>query len=235
MLGVLLESRSLRQRRTGGAMLSVATHVAIVGAVTAFTVHDPNPVRQPDRPIPVKVAYPEPAPRTVQPRTTSPRRAVTSTTFVPPELVVDVPTITPVGLPPIQPSSGVSLDSLLKASFRVGAHSPSLGGGLLAEESGSAASDWRGQDLLMRIVKPAEPRYPDPLRRAGVSGHVLVRFTVDTLGRVDRTSVTVLESTHELFTSAVREALASIRFRPAEVGGHRVPAAAEMPFEFRIR
>src|SRR5215471_8197891 len=41
MLGVLLESRARRQRRTGGAALSVAVHVAIVGAVTAMTVPRP--------------------------------------------------------------------------------------------------------------------------------------------------------------------------------------------------
>jgi TonB family protein len=64
---------------------------------------------------------------------------------------------------------------------------------------------------------------------------VLVRFVVDTVGRIDMTSVQVLQSTHDLFTRAVRDALESFRFRPAEARGHRVRAMAEMPFEFQIR
>jgi hypothetical protein len=47
-------------------------------------------------------------------------------------------------------------------------------------------------------------------------------------------SVQVLSSTHDAFTAAVREALPRFRFKPAEVGGRRVAALAEMPFEFRI-
>jgi hypothetical protein len=32
----------------------------------------------------------------------------------------------------------------------------------------------------------------------------------------------------------VRDAMGNFRFRPAEVGGRRVAALAQMPFEFRI-
>jgi periplasmic protein TonB len=46
--------------------------------------------------------------------------------------------------------------------------------------------------------------------------------------------VAILSSTHELFSRAVRDALPGFRFRPAEMGGHRVRALAEMPFEFQI-
>ena len=66
----------------------------------------------------------------------------------------------------------------------------------------------------MRIVTSAKPRYPESLRQAGIDGRVLVRFTVDTLGRVDMSSVQILESTHDLFTRAVRDALAGFRFKP---------------------
>jgi hypothetical protein len=48
-------------------------------------------------------------------------------------------------------------------------------------------------------------------------------------------SVQVLESTHDLFTRSVRDALGGFRFKPAEVRGRHVRAMAEMPFEFQIR
>ena len=43
-----------------------------------------------------------------------------------------------------------------------------------------------------------------------------------------------MSSTHDLFTRTVRAALPAFRFKPAELGGHRVRALAEMPFEFQI-
>jgi len=88
--------------------------------------------------------------------------------------------------------------------------------------------------VLMNVITPARPRYPESLRSAGIDGRVLVQFTVDTTGRVDMNSVKILSSTHDLFTRAVRDALGNFRFRPAEVGGRRVNALAEMPFEFQI-
>ena len=87
----------------------------------------------------------------------------------------------------------------------------------------------------MHIVSSAKPRYPETLRQNRIDGRVLVQFTVDTTGRVDMPSIRVMQSTHDLFTQAVRSALASFRFRPAEVNGKRVAALAEMPFEFQIR
>jgi TonB family protein len=63
---------------------------------------------------------------------------------------------------------------------------------------------------------------------------VLIQFTVDTLGRVDMQSLKVLNSTHSLFTDAVRQSLSAFRFKPAEVNGKRVPALAQMPFEFHL-
>ena len=65
---------------------------------------------------------------------------------------------------------------------------------------------------MMRIVAQSSPRYPESLRQAGISGRVVIRFVVDTLGSIDMTSVQVLESTHDVFSSAVREALPRLSF-----------------------
>ena len=86
----------------------------------------------------------------------------------------------------------------------------------------------------MRIVSSAKPRYPESLRQAGISGRVVIRFVVDTLGSIDMTSVQVLESTHDGFARAVRDVLPRFRFKPSEVGGRRVRSLAEMPFEFTV-
>ncbi|MEJ7808884.1 MAG: energy transducer TonB [Gemmatimonadaceae bacterium] len=60
------------------------------------------------------------------------------------------------------------------------------------------------------------------------------RFVIDTTGRVERGSLVVERSDHALFTSAVRAALPSHRFLPAESGGRKVRVLAQQAFEFRI-
>lgn len=78
------------------------------------------------------------------------------------------------------------------------------------------------------------PRYPEILREAGVEGEVLARFIVGEDGTVDPASLTVLRSTHELFSAAVRSALPSMRFTPAESDGRAVRQQVEQPFTFSI-
>jgi protein TonB len=118
-------------------------------------------------------------------------------------------------------------------------HSPTGGhggvpGGIIDGEQQRGSSEWTVNDILMNVLTPAKPRYPESLRSAGIDGRVLVQFVVDTMGRVDMNSVKILSATHDLFSRSVRDALGNFRFRPAESGGHRVAALAQMPFEFQI-
>jgi protein TonB len=80
-----------------------------------------------------------------------------------------------------------------------------------------------------------EPRYPEALRARGIAGAVVVRFVVDSAGRIAAGSLQVLETTDPLFTDAVRDALSHVRFVPAEVAGRPVAQLVEQRFEFRLR
>jgi len=87
-------------------------------------------------------------------------------------------------------------------------------------------------------AKPAPgnraPRYPDALRKARVEGDVLVQFVVDSSGGVELSTFKVLRSADPAFTQAVRDALATYRFTPAEVGGMHVKQLVTMPFTFDL-
>jgi protein TonB len=232
MFGQLLESRARRARRTGGAALSVAVHTAIIGAAVALTTHG-----KPDQRVPIEVV----TLRMIPPVT--PDLARTPVVHVPLHVrgpyftmrTIDAPVVTPPSLPPIEASAGLSLDSILISSGGSGRGGVGPGSalGLVVDEPPSSGA-WTGKELLMRIVSSAKPRYPESLRQAGIGGRVLVRFTVDTLGRIDMGTVQVLESTHDMFARSVRDALPLFRFKPSEVGGHRVRSLAEMPFEFQV-
>jgi protein TonB len=78
------------------------------------------------------------------------------------------------------------------------------------------------------------PRYPDSLRDEAPDGTVIVRFVIDTTGRVETPSLSVLEATHQPFAEAVRAALDRLAFSPAQVAGHKVRVRVVHRFEFHF-
>ena len=78
-------------------------------------------------------------------------------------------------------------------------------------------------------------RYPDELRAQKLEGEVLAQFIVGADGTPDTSSFMVLRSSHVLFTRAVKAALPTMRFTPAETAdGHNVRQLVRMPFSFRL-
>jgi TonB family protein len=84
------------------------------------------------------------------------------------------------------------------------------------------------------IANSPTPKYPEILRQAGVEGEALVSFVVDEAGVADPATFKVIKATHELFATAVRQALPTMRFTAAEVGGRKVKQVVQAPFRFTI-
>ena len=82
---------------------------------------------------------------------------------------------------------------------------------------------------------PSDPLpYPVELKGKEMGdGEVLVQFVVDTMGRAEMDLYKVLSASHELFGNVVKNALPSMRFIPAEVGGHKVRQLVQTPFVFK--
>lgn len=235
MLGVLLESRAPRQRRAGGAAMSVAAHLAIIGAVAATAAHATHATS--DRPPLVVLRFVPPPPPPIAARM-MPGPAAPSIVGPAPDvnLMRLLPlTHIPATIPPVVQVSTRALDDIAIGGAPRGSHGVPTG--ILGDGNGDGTpggNTWIGNEALMHLLATVKPRYPESLRSAGIDGRVLVQFTVDTLGRVEMPTVKVLSSTHDLFARSVIDALRGFRFAPAEVAGHRVPALAEMPFEFQI-
>jgi periplasmic protein TonB len=230
MFGTLIESKARRQRRAGGTLLSILLHGTIIAG--AIVVTRRVSVAKPTEPTPTPIVYsdlPKPMPHNLQRGPAEPAR-----TYVPPGTIVVIPpSVMPHVLPPI--TSGPVIDDPAKLF---------IGGGLTTHDSsqataGSAADPgaiYLGDDVEKRaeLRSTVRPVYPEVLRSAGIGGHVIVRFVVDTLGRVEHESVVVREASHARFENAVRDVLPRLRFAPAEVNGHPVRMLVEMPFEFAI-
>jgi periplasmic protein TonB len=76
--------------------------------------------------------------------------------------------------------------------------------------------------------------YPELLRQAGIEGRVLVRAVVDTLGRVEVGSASVVASANPGFDATALAYVRRALFRPARVLGHAVRVLVEVPIEFQI-
>lgn len=77
-----------------------------------------------------------------------------------------------------------------------------------------------------------KPVYPYALRMAGVEASFIVRFVVDTTGRVDERSLEFPPAAQRLLIQSVREALRRSRYFPAVVGGQPVRQLVEQRFSF---
>ena len=230
MFSTLIESRAIRQRRAGGSVASIVFHGVVITVGMIATARDV--VRVAPVPLKVQVVHfnrPIIEPQVTHRVTTASLASIASTL---PVFRLAVPLTVPVGIPPVDLNIGA-----IPTDYTTGPVGP-IG---CQDCLGSAAADdggrttWSLNEAMMQLrEKPVPPRYPEVLRRAGVEGDVVVKFLVDTTGRIDMRSIEVLNTTHEAFTMSVRETLAKMRFTPSMVGERKVPALAMMPFRFTL-
>jgi protein TonB len=234
MFTTLPESRAPHTRRVGGAVTSAIIHGTLIAAAVAATIPKPMDATPAPRADTMTIVI---APAAAQPRTPhvvpAPARARPrgeeswpGPIIVFPHDLPDLPTIDPSG--PLVPE-----DPFARRGVGKGIAEPGLSG-----EGGVGTGGIIDASLADRSPRmtgqPIEPRYPTSLRGAGLEGRVVLQFVIDTLGRAELDGVQVMESTHALFTEAVREVLPRFRFSSGEAGGRKVRTRVMMPFVFTI-
>ncbi len=94
-----------------------------------------------------------------------------------------------------------------------------------------------GNDVFMEAVVDEKPAllsapqlvYPELLRQAGIQGRVLVRAIIDTMGRAEPNSLTILQSPNPGFDWSVEDYVLKTLFRPARIHGRAVRVLIQMP------
>jgi periplasmic protein TonB len=197
--------------------------------------------RAPPKAAPRRVAVqPRPAAPAPQPTVPSTPALVAPTRVsvtLPPVDLNATPTITDVVAPPApEPikAAGISREGSVKSASDGdvngnGGRTKGLGSG----DSGRAYEE-NQVERAVQVSRLASPRYPDALKSVGVEGVVAMRFIVGADGKVEPGSISVIDSPHALFTSAVRQALLNTRYRPAEAGGRSVRQLVEQTFSFKL-
>ena len=235
----LIESRQVRSataRKPGGAISSMFIHAALVTSV--FTIASATPVRHVAKDPLVKTFFVTPVvpPPSVN-RAGSNSSNHSSSDSRPSESLrprtdlesfhINIPT----EIPAIDASHAAIEDHL---TFGRPHGVLNTGDGL---RSGGAADILNAPQVDKPVVALAGfrlPRYPESMRQAGVQATVVATFVVDTLGRIESGSVSIPAESHAAFATAVRDALASARFRPAEANGHLVRQRVSQPFVFSL-
>jgi protein TonB len=235
MFNNLIESKPKRQRTTGGLIFSGVMH-AILGTAAVYGTLQAK--EQLEKPKAEKVEFVEmkkkeepPPPKEVPP---PPKDVVMAPP--PPKgfQVLAAPVKVPDVLPDIDLSKKVTDEADFSGKGVAGGSAKGVVGGTAPVNSDQPYFEFQVEKQVAQVPGQPGPRYPDMLRSANVEGEVLAQFVVDTTGRYEAGSFKVLKSSHEQFTQAVKNALPSMRFYPAEVGGRKVKQLVQQPFTFSL-
>jgi protein TonB len=231
MFNNLVESKKKSTRKMGGTIFSFVAHYGLI----LFVIYtSAQAATQDDGPKQEKVDFvevkKEEAPKPKEPP--------------PPELVAAPPPpkgfqvlTAPVEIPNVLPDIDLTRRVTNEADFtgKGAAGGFSTGAEVkTAPREDNTYFEFQVEKPVMQAPNSPTPQYPDILRQAGVEGEALVSFVVDTTGRADVASFKVIRTTHELFATAVKNALPRMRFIPAEVGDKKVRQLVQQPFSFAI-
>lgn len=128
-------------------------------------------------------------------------------------------------------ADAAALRERLESAQNVGSRGPS---DLARSPTRSANPAYNLSDLdeKPKLRSQPPPKFPANLRRAGVSGEVVVSLVVDAEGKVN--SVHALKSTHIAFEAAALQAVQLWTFTPGMKNGAAVPTTMVVPIQFNL-
>lgn len=237
MFNNLLESKPKKQRSVGGIVISGVLHAILITAAVYGTLQAKE---QLDKPKAEKVEFvemkkkEEPPPPKEEPKPL-PKDVVVAP---PPPKGFQVLTA-PIKVPDVLPDIDLSKKVTDEADFTGkgvagGKASGVVGGTAPPVNTDQPYFEFQVEKQVSQVQNGVGPRFPDMLKSANIEGEVLAQFVVDTTGHYESGTFKVLKSSHDLFTSAVRNALPNMRFYPAEVGGRKVKQLVQQPFTFTL-
>ena len=230
----LIETKPKKPKTAKTVALSVIIHAVIIGAAVYGTLEAKEAIEKPKA---EKIEFVDMKKDEPPPPETKPEPPPPDVVAAPPPpkgfQVLTAPIKIPEVLPDIDLSKKVTDEADFSGKGVAGVIAKGVVGG-----TAPVADQTYFEFQVEKQVAPAPgnrgPSYPDMLRSANVEGEVLVQFVVDTTGRVESGSVKILKSSHDLFTNSVRNALNSMRFYPAEIGGRKVKQLVQQPFNFTL-
>jgi outer membrane biosynthesis protein TonB len=251
MLHSLISPRPAATGRLRALPLSVAAHIIVILVIMSprpRTSSSAGDVRREGGRERVQYIEMAPAPAAPARHASAPARAAPTHPKLVRAAATVLPTIAPLSInlasvadaaPPL-PNVDLTMKVTDTLDFSAPPQKLAVGGAGLGKgtEGGDANTGVYTADLVEKTVMPfsnnPKPVYPPSMLSAGIETAFIVRFVVDTTGRVDDHSLNFPSSAGRLFVDAVQRVLLRSRYRPAELGGRRVAQLVEQQFTFRI-
>ena len=148
--------------------------------------------------------------------------------------VLRAPVDIPIKIPEIDLSKKVTNEEDFSGKGVKGGIAKGVVGGTGIVDPNQTYFEFQVEKPVVQVPGTASPRYPEVLRSSGVEGEVQAQFVVSEEGRADPSTLKILKSSNDLFSSAVRNALPQMRFYAAEVGGKKVKQLVQQTFQFRL-
>ena len=261
---MLLESQPKKQRMAGGTVASVVFHSSLVlfavYATARAGVPDINEKRQqkvnfvktaePPPPPVVKKDEPPPPPPKAKPKKPpppsdhrpAPLPPAPKSEIAPPKgfKVLEAPVNIPTTIPTIDLSAKATNEADFSGKGVRGGSSDGVAGSSGTKEGAAGGVDTDKNyaefevERQVSAISGTSVAYPEGLRSSGVQGEVLAQFVVNESGRVETSTFKVLSSSNPQFTSAVKNALSRMRFRPAQIGKTNVSQVVQQAFVFKL-
>lgn len=209
-----------------GIIVSLSLHGGVAWLSESFRKGPPKAVVQEEQAVLVTIEMPPLDPEEPQEVTETTDEAVAAVDFAPP-MQTDVPQI-------------VELDSFVQQVQPPPPEGLKPNVGVITIPQNRPAGfvkmgeifDPSKLDQQPQVRARVPPQYPFEMRRAGITGEVLVEFIVDANGDV-RNAYAVRSSQREFETAAV-QAVSKWKFRPGKRGGKAVNTRMQQPISFSL-
>ncbi|MEP6835702.1 MAG: energy transducer TonB [Gemmatimonas sp.] len=211
----IASSRPIALPPFNGAVASLLVHAGIIVGTLLLSAHLDSLPPDDDTSTVVKFLFP-----TLKP---VPRPAMERVTFV--GMSTSQPTAQPVQQGASAPKPPTEIPPPPRQVAVAEVHAP---------EPPKTFSEIEVDSAAIRDPDSAGPTYPPKLLALKLEGSTLAQFVVDSTGKVDVSSLVILDSTHPDFTQAVRDVLPRMKYQPARVGKRPVAQLVEQRFGFRI-
>jgi protein TonB len=233
MFNQLIESRPKKQKMAGGTLFSIVFHTVVVVLAVIATA---NAGINKDKDKAEKINFVEMKKEAPKPKEPPPPPKDVVMKAPPPKgfQVLRAPVEIPIKIPEIDLTKKVTDEADFSGKGVKGGSGHGVVGGTGVVDPNQTYFEFQVEKPVVQVPGTASPRYPEVLRSSGVEGEVQAQFVVGEEGRADVSTLKILKSSNDLFSSAVRNALPNMRFYAAEVGGKKVKQLVQQTFQFRL-
>ncbi|HXW96200.1 MAG TPA: energy transducer TonB [Gemmatimonadales bacterium] len=229
----LIESNHKRQSTLGQQAISLVVHLLIIFAAVKATAGAAEAIKE----IKVDTTMVFLKPPEAPPPPPQPPPDVVVSANPPPQgfQVITPPENIPTEIPPVNLNERFDPKDFTGKGVEGGIASGVVGGTGPVPIEGQVFLSAE-VDEVPSAVDPAtcQPKFPPVMQSAGIPGKVVMQFVVNTDGKIDPSTLKIVNSTHKAFEEPAKEALNRCAFKPGKSRGQPVRVLVQQAMSFKL-